>query len=270
MFLSTQSVFVRRLSLVVGFVAAGYRFVVLEKSWSIVGPPAQDATHPARTLFTNLGNIFIECGLFFVAGWACVRIIAWVIAGVRIRSRSLASSRVPHTTEQLRGGARDFCSVLDQVPAAFMWESYFVRRFAGSPVGPNALEALRNSTIESSLLSIRLLNDFFAPRRYPTDIRAEDYVGYTSPGQFLSSDEARALNKHLAHLTTERADAFPRGWSIYDMIRRCHDAAITFIRFLASPQGQQYRPDMDLDSRIQTSDRIESDMRRFLNQPKKT
>jgi hypothetical protein len=177
---------------------------------------------------------------------------------------------MPHTIDQLRGGARDFCTVIDQVPTAFMWESYFSGRVASSSVGPNALEALRNATIESSLLSIRLLNDFFARRRYPTDIRAEDYVGYASPNQFLTSDEACALNKHLAHLTTERADAFPRGWSIYEMIRRCHDAAVTFIRFLASPEGQQYRPDMDLDSRIQTSEHIESDMRRFLNQPKKT
>jgi hypothetical protein len=171
--------------------------------------------------------------------------------------------RATHTDDQLRGGARDFCAVLDQVPSAFMWESYFSRSLADSSIGPNAREALRNATIESSLLSIRLLNDFFTVRRYPTDIRAEDYVDYISPGQFLDSDEARALNKHLAHLTTERADAFPRGWSIYDMIRRAHDAALTFIKFLLSPQGQQYRPDMDLDSRVQICERIESDMRRF-------
>ena len=174
-----------------------------------------------------------------------------------------------HTDDQLRGGARDFCAVLAQVPLAFMWESYFTRAFATSSVPTNVKEVLRNATIESSLLNIRLLNDFFAPRRYPTDIRAEDYVGYVSPGQFLDSDEARALNKRLAHLTTERAaDAFSMGWSIYDMIRRAHDAAVTFIRFLSSPQAQQYRPDMDLDSFIQTCGRIESDMRRFLNQPR--
>ena len=177
---------------------------------------------------------------------------------------------MPHTTEQLRGGARDFCTVLDQVPSAYMWEDYFSEKLTTSSVAPNALEALRNATIESSLLSIRLLNDFFLPRRYPTDIRAEDYAGYASPGQFLDSAEARALNKHLAHLTTERADAHPKGWSIYDMVRRAHDAAVTFVRFLASPQGDQYRPDMDLQSRIQTCERIESDMRRFLKQPKET
>lgn len=178
----------------------------------------------------------------------------------------------PHsqpTVDQLRGGARDFCAVLDQVPSAFMWETYFANAFAASSVPQDGMEALRNATIESSLLSIRLLNDFFAPRRYDTDIRAGDFVGYSSPGQFLEADEARALNKYLAHLTTARAESFPKGWSIYDMIRRSHDAAITFIRFLSSAEGGQYRPnDMDLQSRIQMCEHIESNMRRFLKQPK--
>jgi hypothetical protein len=177
-------------------------------------------------------------------------------------------SHAPHTDDQLRGGARDFCGVLDQVPLAFVWESYFSRAFATSSVRPNVKGALRNAAIESSLLNIRLLNDFFAPRHYDTDIRAEDYVGYASPGQFLDQAQARELNKHIAHLTTEHAAAAaPMQWSIYYMICRAHDRAVTFIRFLRSPQAQQYRPpDMDLDSRIQTCDRIESDMRRFLNQ----
>jgi hypothetical protein len=175
-----------------------------------------------------------------------------------------------HSADQLRGGARDFCFVLDQVSLAFMWEFYFSQKFAASSVGTNAMEVLRNATIGSSLLSLRLLNDFFLPRRYPNDIRAEDYVGYASPAQFLDTAEARSLNKHLAHLTTERADAYPTSWSIYDMIRRAHDAAVTFIRFLVSPEGAQYRPHLDLQSRIQVCERIESDMRRYLNQPKRT
>jgi hypothetical protein len=82
MFLSTRSVFIRRLSLVVGFIAAGYRFFDLQKSWSIGGPPAQDATHPMRTLVINVSNTLLECGLFFLAAWAVVRITAWVISGI--------------------------------------------------------------------------------------------------------------------------------------------------------------------------------------------
>jgi hypothetical protein len=176
---------------------------------------------------------------------------------------------VLHTTEQLRRGARDFCAVLDQAPSAFVWESYFSRAFAENAVPADSLQALRNATIESSLLSIRILNDFFAQRRFPTDIRAGEYQGYTSPGEFLSSQEVRALNNYLAHLTTERAEHPPKQWQIYDFIRRTHDACITFVRFLNSPKGAQYHPnDLDTQSRIQTCERIEAGMRGFLNRPK--
>jgi hypothetical protein len=89
---------------------------------------------------------------------------------------------VLHTTEQLRGGARDFCAVLDQAPSAFVWESYFSRAFAENPVPADSLQALRNATIQSSLLSIRILKDFFAKRRFPTDIRAGEYQGTLTKG----------------------------------------------------------------------------------------
>jgi hypothetical protein len=138
-------------------------------------------------------------------------------------------------------------------------------------VPPDSLGALRNATIESSLISIRILNDFFRPRlhSFPTDIRAEDYQGYTSPEPFLSPTEARDLNKQLAHLTTERAENYPKKWAIYDLIRRTHDASITFLHFLLSPEGASYNAnDLDVESRICTCERIEDGMRRFLNQPK--
>jgi hypothetical protein len=171
---------------------------------------------------------------------------------------------VLHTTEQLRGGARDFCAVLDRVASAFVWESYFSREFAESLVPADSLQALHNATIESSLLSIRILNDFFAQRRFSTDIRAGEYQGYTSRGEFLSSQEVRELNKYLAHLTTERAEHPPKQWQIYDFIRRTHDACITFVRFLNSPEGAKYRPDnLDTQSRIQACERIELLLRLF-------
>jgi hypothetical protein len=169
-----------------------------------------------------------------------------------------------HTTEQLRGGARDFCAVLDQAPSAFVWESCFSREFAENLVPADSIQALRNATIESSLLSIRILNDFFAPRRFSTDIRAGEYQGYTFPGEFLSSQEVRDINKYLAHLTTERAGHPPKQWQIYDFIRRTHNACITFLRFLNSPEGARYHPDnLDTQSRIQTCERIDLLLRLF-------
>lgn len=174
-----------------------------------------------------------------------------------------------HTLEQLRGGSRDFCAVLDQAPSAYVWESYFAKVFGQISIPPDSLLALRNAAIESSLFSVRILNDFFAPRRYPTDIRASDYNGYASPGPFLTVEEGKDLNKYLAHLTTERAEFSPKLWSIYDLLRRAHDTAVTFLRFLLSSEGAKYHPDdLDVTSRVTTCERIEAGMRSFLKQPK--
>ena len=77
MFLVTNSKVVRRLSIVAGFAAAGYYFVTLSQPY---GPPAQDIGRPWHNLLVNLTNLGIEAGLYFVAGWALVRTIAWVLA----------------------------------------------------------------------------------------------------------------------------------------------------------------------------------------------
>ncbi len=78
MFLSTHSNGVRRLSLVAGLAAAGYYFATLSQPY---GPPAQDPGRPWHNLFINLTNLAIEAGLYFLAAWLVVRIVAWVVAG---------------------------------------------------------------------------------------------------------------------------------------------------------------------------------------------
>ena len=173
-----------------------------------------------------------------------------------------------HTTEQLRGGAKDFCEVLGQIPSAFVWEDKIKAIVQGSlPVG--TLQGLWNATLESSLLGIRVLNDFFAPRHNPTDISAFDYQGFVPPSKFLTDSEKKDIDKHIAHLTIQRTETSPKPWEIYDMLRRAHDTAATFLRFLLTPDGKQYLPaGVDVSSHIAMCEQIEAEMRRFLNQPK--
>jgi len=170
---------------------------------------------------------------------------------------------------QLQCGARDFCAVLDQAPTAFFWESFFLPRFQRDALSADKLDNIYNATIESSLLSIRILNDFFRADGFPTDIKAHHYNGFSSPGEFLTSAERTDINKHLAHLTTERADAFPKPWPLYDLVVRAHNAAEPFIGFLLSPCGAGYRPtDFDLESRLTMCRGLESHVRAHLKQPK--
>jgi hypothetical protein len=75
---STQSLGVKRLSFVAGIAAAIYYFVTLNQP---NGPPAQTPGHPWQNLAINLGNLALEAGLYFLAAWLVVRVIAWVVAG---------------------------------------------------------------------------------------------------------------------------------------------------------------------------------------------
>ena len=77
-FLRTQSVGVRRLSLVAGVIAVVYHLVTLDQPF---GPPAQDPSHPFRNVVINIGNLALEGALLFALAWASVRIIAWVVEG---------------------------------------------------------------------------------------------------------------------------------------------------------------------------------------------
>ena len=147
---------------------------------------------------------------------------------------------------------------------------FFLPRFQNGIVDADKLDNLRNATIESSLLSIRILNDFFRADGFPTDIKAHHYGGFCSPGEFLSATERTDINKHLAHLTTERADTFPKPWALYDLVIRAHNAAEPFIRFLLSAAGVAYRPaDFDLQSRLTMCQGFESYVRTSLKQQKR-
>ena len=75
---STQSKGVRRLSLVTGFVAALYYFITLNQPH---GPPAQTPGLPWQNLAINAGNLVLESGLYFLAAWLAVRVLAWMVAG---------------------------------------------------------------------------------------------------------------------------------------------------------------------------------------------
>lgn len=69
-----------------------------------------------------------------------------------------------------------------------------------------AVLAVKNACVESALLSVRDIDDFFRHRTSKTrdsDVRAEDFFGYRSPGPFLSDEERGSINQWIAHLTYE-------------------------------------------------------------------
>ena len=82
MFWSTQSLGVKRLSLVAGVAAVVYYFATFNEPY---GPPAQTPGHPWQNLAINFGNYAFVAALYFVAAWLVVRVVAWVVAGFKSR-----------------------------------------------------------------------------------------------------------------------------------------------------------------------------------------
>ena len=100
---------------------------------------------------------------------------------------------------------------------------------------------LQNAALESSLMSIRDLDDFFASRlgARSDDIVASDY-GYPAGKQFLIFEERDGINKKLAHLTYRAAQErgqFPsqpnrRVWNNADLVGKAGSRFIAFLDHL--------------------------------------
>jgi hypothetical protein len=94
--------------------------------------------------------------------------------------------------------------------------------------------AVKNAAVESSIMTVRDIDDFFSARKNrPDDLRATDFGGYASTGSFLSKDEREAINKKLAHLTYEavrqaKIKTNPRMWNVAELVQRAGTRMIHF------------------------------------------
>lgn len=93
--------------------------------------------------------------------------------------------------------------------------------------------------VESFLVHARNLDDFFSrsdstPGVRDTDVLAVDVAGWT-PSAVLSIQERMAIDKMLAHLTTNRVALRGRGWPTGDIAKRVIGAALPWSELL--PNG---------------------------------
>lgn len=106
-----------------------------------------------------------------------------------------------------------------------------------------AAVTIKNACVESVLLSVRDLDDFFRPRTNrdrDSDLRATDFFGYQSPGPFLSSAERESINQHIAHLTyhpvwTRTTGITPdsqQNWNTAELVGKAARAVFRFMDHL--------------------------------------
>jgi hypothetical protein len=151
----------------------------------------------------------------------------------------------------LIGATRDFLYLTDQIVSLFYW-LYEMPKLVKIEIPPVDMIALKNSLVESALLSVRVLNEFFKPiGAHETDIRSNQFTGYVSQGPFLSPTEAKEIHQRLAHLTVARALDYGKGWS-HEMFARALKACDHFLTYLQS--HPEYIPTgMNIEDRLKWS-----------------
>jgi len=99
------------------------------------------------------------------------------------------------------------------------------------------IEIISNACIESTILNLRMLDEFFSTKNIQSDdVRALHFWDY-KPTTFLTDKERRAINKQLAHFTEHRVDISWTGWPVKLWMRKCMNEMITFFDHIEDNLG---------------------------------
>ena len=148
-------------------------------------------------------------------------------------------SPLPNTNQGLTAAAwQDVSSRGFQVFAYYHW--WTLEKANPAFATDSACVTIRNAALESSLMSIRDLDDFFlSNRKKPDDLIASDY-GFPSGKNFLTVLERDSINKKLTHLTYRSAQELqndprlknPRTWNNAEMVNRAIERLLEFMDHL--------------------------------------
>ncbi len=149
------------------------------------------------------------------------------------------SKRVPILANVAAVAWQDVLSRGFQVFPYYYWWS--LEQFNPSFATDNACITIKNAALESSLISIRDLDDFFLsnPKARQDDLIVADY-GFATGRNFLSEPERDAINKKLAHLTYRAVLELekdplrrnPRTWNNAEMVNRAMKPLLEFLDHL--------------------------------------
>ena len=96
-----------------------------------------------------------------------------------------------HTSRNLdqREAARRVVSVINQILCHWFWKIRIEPKMPPDEDFRPAYVPIHNATVESSLISIRMLNEVFAPeKRYPDDLHQSDFPGFNQDRPFLTDE----------------------------------------------------------------------------------
>jgi hypothetical protein len=162
-----------------------------------------------------------------------------------MKRKTAAPTRVPTDDEKLRA----FDLVYNRLYRAFTLFIWIKRVHPMLAEHPRFQEekmpvfSIKNACVESTLMSLRDLDDFFRPRTAKdrdSDLRATDFRGFKSPGAFLSKGDRASINQHVAHLSYHPVWAGTTGiapdtlpyWNTADFVGKAARATFGFMDHL--------------------------------------
>jgi hypothetical protein len=123
------------------------------------------------------------------------------------------------TPEELEQALKDIGYVILQGFAAHqMFRDDIVPALRKSGIHENLIHPINNASLESQLLFLRKLNEFFKPlppgkKLEKDDLRAEHYSGFKSPGRFLSRADEKEIHRRIGHITLMNVRHGQKNWS---------------------------------------------------------
>ncbi len=144
--------------------------------------------------------------------------------------QKLLHENMARTRDELRNGLRHILDTFDQAGAHYAWR--VVRKRYNVPDNDDHLiRVVAQASLESALINLRALSDFFRPDMDRDDIRAVEFPGYQTPGPFLLSEDITAINKRIAHITWHRETPYD-GHYVRRNLGEAVDRMLHFLGFL--------------------------------------
>lgn len=139
-----------------------------------------------------------------------------------------------------------------------IFHSIIVPVLKKSGVNNKLILAHNNAAIESQLMFLRKLNEFFKPlpakrKDKPLkddDLRAAHFSDFPTPGAFLSGDDEEEIHKRVGHITLIEVRSTKKIWDklINNALPIALDRLLTFFAFLL---GDAYQPPLSKGTRKQ-------------------
>jgi hypothetical protein len=158
-------------------------------------------------------------------------------------ARASRKSEKPRTPDELERAieAEIASAILQGCLAHQLYHAEVIPILRKNGVSEYTISALNNASLESQLLFLRKLNEFFEqlPKEKDRplkedDLRAEHYFGFKSPGPFLKDSDEKEIHKRVGHITLIEVRHGPKDWAelVKSSLPIAVDGLLEFFRFL--------------------------------------